>query len=291
MPDVAALAADLTIDDTVARATRVLAGAGVADPRRDARLLLGHALGGGQVTLLARPDRRLNAAEADLYRRLVRRRAGREPVSRLLGRREFWSMEFAVTPDVLDPRPDSETVIEAALEQVADRAAPLSVLDLGTGSGCLLLALLAELPNASGTGVDLSRRALDVARDNARRSGFADRVRFLHGDWGRGFAGGINVIVTNPPYLGDREIEDLEPEVAMHEPRLALDGGADGLDAYRRLAPDLVRLLAPDGFAALEVGAGQADAVRTILRRSSLAISSSRADLAGIERCLVARPA
>ncbi len=291
MSDLASLAADKTVDETVAAAARVLATAGVPEPRRDAGVLLGHALGAGRVLLLAWPKRRLNAIEAELYRDLVRRRARREPVSRLVGRREFWSMDFVVTPAVLDPRPDSETVVEAVLERVADRAAPLSVLDLGTGSGCLLMALLAELPNAVGVGVDLSRGALDAARDNARRLGFRDRARFLHGDWGRGLAGGFNVIVTNPPYIPDGEIEDLAPEVAGHEPRLALSGGVDGLEAYRRMAPDLAGLLAPNGFAVLEVGAGQADDVAAILGRSGLAVSGRRADLAGIERCLVAEPA
>jgi release factor glutamine methyltransferase len=220
---------------------------------------------------------------------VVARRARREPVSRIVGRREFWSLDFMLSPATLDPRPDSECLIEAALAAAPEDAATL-VLDLGTGSGCLLLAFLSERKRATGLGVDLSADAVATARENAARLGLAERARFAVGDWGAGVTGGFDLILCNPPYIPAGDIEGLAPEVAHHDPRLALAGGEDGLEAYRELAPELARLLRPRGRAVLEVGHGQADAVGRLMAAAGLSTHARRADLGGIERCLTLAP-
>jgi len=187
---------------------------------------------------------------------------------------------------VLDPRPESETVVEAALDGSAACAAPPRLLDLGTGSGALLLALLSERDDMQGIGVDMSEAAIGVARANAARLGLAARARFVVGDWGDGLIGPFDVIVSNPPYIEQAAIPDLAPEVARFDPPAALCGGADGLDAYRALAPQLTRLLASDGFAVVEIGAGQAVAVTAIFHQHGLLLKGERRDLGGILRCL-----
>jgi release factor glutamine methyltransferase len=265
-----------------------LRASGVEGARRDARLLLAVAIDAGPEKVMAWPERRLNAAEQGCFEAMIDRRARREPVSRILGRRGFWAFELAVTPEVLDPRPDSETLVQAVLEQCPDRAVPLNILDLGTGSGCLLLALLSELPRAQGLGVDISAAALQVARENAESLGLSRRARFQRGDWAAGLTGAWQVIVNNPPYITEGEIAGLAPEVANYDPPLALCAGPDGLASYRALAPYLSHLLTPDGIVALELGAGQADAVDAILRGVGLEPISRRRDLGGIERCLLA---
>jgi release factor glutamine methyltransferase len=216
----------------------------------------------------------------------TQRRLKREPVSRILGRREFWSLSLQVTPDTLDPRPDTETVVEAVLEAVPDRRAPLRLLDFGTGSGCILLALLSELPRAQGVGVDINPGAAAAAAENARRLGLGDRARFVVGDWGKEIDGAFDVIVSNPPYIPDEAIAGLEPEVHF-DPPAALAGGADGLTCYRALGPELTRLLALDGVAALELGIDQGQAVRHILEENGLTFLRMRRDLAGIDRVIV----
>jgi release factor glutamine methyltransferase len=265
-----------------------LAAAGVDAPRRDARLLLAAALDVEPAALLARDDGPVDAAAAARFAGYVDRRAGREPVSRILGSREFWSLPFRLTPATLDPRPDSETLVEAALAGIADRQAPWRLLDLGTGSGCLLLALLAELPAATGVGVDRDPDAVAAAAANARALGLADRARFCPGDWAAGLDGPFDLVVSNPPYIPDQDIAGLAPEVARFEPRAALAGGPDGLAAYRALAPDLARVLAPAGRVVVEFGAGQDQAVAAILIASGLEIQGFRRDLNSILRCVVA---
>ncbi len=265
-----------------------LGAAGVPQPRRDARLLLARALGARPETLVAAPDRTLEAGETEVFSRLVARRAAREPISRILGRREFWSLEFRLTPHTFDPRPDSETVVAAVLDWLPERSARLKLLDLGTGSGCLLLALLSELPRAWGLGIDCSEGAIRGARANAEALGLERRVRFAVGHWGASLGGAFDVVVTNPPYVAEAEIGRLAAEVARYEPYPALAGGADGLGAYRALAPDLRRLLAPDGVAAVEIGAGQEARVAAILGRWGLELAQSRRDLSGTVRCLLA---
>jgi release factor glutamine methyltransferase len=278
-----------TVAAAVAEISGRLAAAGITDARREARLLVSHALGAGPELVVGRPERLLTADESDRIEALAALRAARRPMAQVLGRREFWSLSFEVTPATLDPRPDSECVVEAALSLVADRAAPLRIFDFGTGTGCLLLALLHELPAATGLGIDISPEACAVAKRNAAALGLAGRATFATGDWGRGIVGAFDLIVANPPYIPAAELAGLEPEVANFEPRSALDGGADGLDAYRALVTDLARLLTPSGHAVVEFGAGQGDAVAAVFRAQGLECTARVRDLAGRERALVLR--
>jgi release factor glutamine methyltransferase len=266
-----------------------LRAAGAETPTLDARLLLAAALDLPPDTLRFAADRPLAADEAARAEALLTRRIAREPVSRILGRREFWSLDFRIAPGVLDPRPDSETLIEAALVLFPNRAAPLRVLDLGTGSGCLLLAALYEYPNATGLGVDSSEKALDTARINAIRHGLAGRARFVEGDWAREIGAGecFDLVLCNPPYIAESERAALAPEVERHDPPAALFAGPDGLDAYRAILPDLARLLAPQGRALFEIGAVQCAAVSAIARAAGLSVAAIRRDFAGRERCVV----
>jgi len=269
-----------------------LAPAGIADPRREARLLLAAATGLSQAQLVAEPKRPLDEAAAGRLAELARRRESREPLSRILGRREFWSLSFALGPDTLDPRPDSETLIEAALAWLGPsrgraEGPMLKILDLGTGSGCLLLALLSELPLAQGLGIDAQPGAVAIARANAEALDLGGRARFRIGDWGQGIGQRFDVILCNPPYVPAAEIAGLEPEVARFDPWLALSGGNDGLDSYRALALQLPDLLAEDGRAFIELGFGQERAVSQLFEAGGLQVADCRSDLAGIPRCLV----
>jgi release factor glutamine methyltransferase len=273
------------LKDAVAR----LRAAGVETPVLDARLLVQHALGADWNQLYIGPDRELTERERADLGQLLDRRVAREPVSRILGRREFWSLELLVGPDTLDPRPDTETIVDAALKLVPRRDLHLRILDLGTGTGAILLALLTELPSATGLGVDRAPGAVATATENARLLGLEGRARFRNGDWGRGIEERFDLIVANPPYIRRDDIAGLAPEVRDFDPLLALDGGPDGLDAYRALAPDLERLLDPGGCAVLEVGQGQAAAVSRILEAAGLRPAGSARDLGGIERCVIAQ--
>lgn len=276
---------EITIEEALREGALCLARGGGGEARRDVRLLLGHALGLETEAVFGHPEHALSEDEAQRFRRLVERRFAREPVSRIVGTREFWSLPLRLDEGAFDPRPESETMIEAAL--AAAVTAPPRLLDLGTGSGALLLALLSEWDDAQGVGVDMSEAAVRTARANAARLRLAARARFVVGDWGDGLAGPFDVIVSNPPYIERAAIPALAPEVARFDPFGALCGGADGLDAYRALAPQLARLLAPNGFAVVEIGAGQAAAVSAICCRHGLARRGERRDLGGILRCLV----
>ncbi|MGE3932300.1 MAG: peptide chain release factor N(5)-glutamine methyltransferase [Rhodospirillaceae bacterium] len=278
-----------TVAAALAAAVARLRAAGIESAAGDARVLIAHALGVDAAAVVGRPERALDAAAAVRFESLVARRARHEPVAYLSGRREFWSLDLAVTPATLIPRPDSETVVEAVLALLPNRDVPLSVLDLGTGSGCLLLALLSELPAARGLGVDVDPDALAVAAENAARLGLAGRAAFRRGDWGAGLDGAFDVVVSNPPYIRHGDIDGLDPDVALFEPRRALDGGADGLDAYRAIAADLPRMVAPGGIAALEVGADQAGAVTALLAGADFLDLGTRCDLAGRPRCVMLR--
>jgi release factor glutamine methyltransferase len=280
-------AAVMSVASAVATGADRLGRAGIADARREARLLVATALGWDAARVLGFPEAELTAAAGERLTAMLARRSAREPISRILGHREFWSLRFELSPETLDPRPDSETVIEATLAALDDRARDYRVLDCGTGTGCLLLALLSELPRAAGTGIDLSEAALETARRNAAALGFAARAWFRRADWTEGLAGQWDVIVANPPYIASDEIGRLEPEVARYEPRLALDGGDDGLAAYRALAPGIAQALAPGGVAALEIGAGQAQEVTGIMAAAGLALRAVRHDLSGEGRCIV----
>lgn len=276
----------VTVAEALRAASARLTAAGLPAARLESRVLAGEAFGLSRESLLARDDQRLRPEDLARLDDLVTRRIAGEPTARLLGRQEFWSLEFGLGPETLIPRADSETIVEAALAGIQDHDAPLRLADFGTGSGCLLLALLSELPNATGLGIDASAEALAVAAGNAARLGLAARAAFRLGDWGQGLAGPFDLIVSNPPYIRDGEIAGLAPEVARFEPRRALAGGADGLACYRALAPDLARLLAPGGLAVLEIGQGQGDAVEAILAAAGLRPAGRRADLAGIDRGL-----
>lgn len=272
-----------------------LRAAGVEQAALDARLLIGHALSLTRTQLACQPDRVVDQAEAARVAAVIARREAREPVSRILGRREFWSLDFALVPDTLDPRPDSETVVEAALAMLGSLSAPQpETLDLGTGTGCLLLAILSEVPNARGWGLDISPAAVAAATANAERLGLAARARFLCLDWREGLAGPLgaarfDLIVANPPYIPEGDLADLAPEVTRFDPKAALVGGRDGLDAYRQLAPQVPGLLVAGGGVVFEVGAGQAAAVTMLLARAGLTVLGVRRDLAGVERCVLAR--
>ena len=268
-------------------AARRLAAAGVDGARRDARLLLAAVLECEPGALLAWPDRRLEPMAWRRFQAMVDARAERKPISRILGCREFWSLPFWLDDATLDPRPDSETLVEAALAQLSPDASA-RLLDLGTGSGCLLLSVLHERPNAWGLGVDRCERAVRTARRNAVALGLRERSAFVVGNWGGGLVGGFDAILVNPPYVSESEMAQLAPEVARYDPAQALRAGADGLDAYRALAPALPGLLKPGGFAAIEVGAGQARDVDALLRRAGLRTRPPVCDLAGIARCLIA---
>jgi release factor glutamine methyltransferase len=214
---------------------------------------------------------------------------GGEPLSRIFGRREFWGLEFVLSADTLDPRPETETVIESVLRRTPDRDAPLHLLDLGTGTGCLLLALLSELPRATGIGIDLAEGAVRTAAYNAALLGLGGRARFFVGDWTTAVSGRFDAILTNPPYIRSAAVALLPREVAYHDPRPALDGGEDGLQAYRQIGEAAPALLAPHGILAAEIGAGQADRVAAIIRDNGLVVDGIDDDLAGIARCVVAR--
>jgi release factor glutamine methyltransferase len=283
-----ASAAGTTCRAALATATERLAAAGVPNARGDAAVLLSAATGLDRGALLAEPDRVLSGDAAAGFAAMVAERAARRPVARILGTREFWSLPLAVSDATLDPRPDTETLVDAALDTVTDRAAPLRVLDLGTGSGCLLLALLSELPNARGVGVDNCPAAAVTARANARRLGLGDRARILVGDWTAPLIGRFDLIVSNPPYLSHADFATVAPEVARHDPRAALDGGADGLAAYRALLAGLHERVAPGARIVLEVGSGQAEPVSDLIGRHGFEVVRRGRDLSGIDRCLVA---
>ncbi len=276
----------------VRQAAAALVGAGVETPGTDARRLAEAALGRTAAQLIAGPEAPVAPEAARRFADMIRRRCAREPVSRILGEREFYGRTFQVTPATLDPRPDSETLIEAALAIVDEmdwRQRPLRILDVGTGSGCLLVTLLAELPQASGTAVDINAEALAVAADNARRHDVVSRMQVALHHGFEGVAGRYDLIVCNPPYIPTDDISNLSPEVREYDPRLALDGGTDGLDVYRALIPALCRVV-PQGWVLFEVGAGQADAAAQLLKQSLPSTCQRELrfwrDLAGHKRCV-----
>ena len=275
---------DQLLDDIIKRFNN----SGIHSARLDARLLAARALGwdGGQV--LARLDHVPTSRQCRDLEEMVSRREDREPVALILGHSEFWSLDFAVTEDVLIPRPDSETLVEAALAFKSIKVRKISVLDLGTGSGCLLLALLSELPNAKGLGIDISPAALDVAKGNARHLGMEDRACFQVSDWDEDVDGLFNLVISNPPYVSNGDYFSLENEITDFEPKLALMGGSDGMDCYRSLSPAIVRKLAPGGRALIEIGENQAETVGSVLGKSGLRVCTIHQDLAGCPRVIEA---
>jgi release factor glutamine methyltransferase len=265
-----------------------LAAAGLDEPRRQARRLVAAARGVSATEVFAHPEAEMTAAERTRLADMLGRMAGREPLSRIVGVREFWGLDFLLSADTLDPRPESECVVEAVLARLADRTQPYRFLDLGTGTGCLLLALLSEFRRASGVGIDIAPGAVATARHNAQVLGLGERTHFVAADWAGAVDARFDAVVANPPYIESGTIEGLMPEVRDHDPHRALDGGMDGLDAYRAIAAHLPRLLARGGFVAVEIGAEQADAVAGILQENGLVLDAFLPDLAGITRVVAA---
>ena len=278
-----------TLAHVLRKATLDLAEAGIPSPDVDARLLLCAAAGIDRLILIRDPDRPVSTEAAARFDETLRRRVAREPVSRILGTRAFWSLELRISPDVLDPRADTETLVEAVLDLMAGRrSAPLRILDLGTGSGAILCALLHELPAARGWAVDRSAPACLVARGNLAACGLASRSLVLQGDWAEALPdAGFDIVVSNPPYIATEAIAGLERDVREYDPWSALDGGADGLAAYRILAADVPRLLVPGGLAAFEVGRGQDAAVSALMMGAGLSSCATRLDLAGTARVVM----
>lgn len=286
---------DETIGALIGWAERRLEAAGVETPRREATILLAHGLGLDAASIRLRDrHRHVEAVDRAAFHRLVARRATRAPLAHITGTQGFWTLDLAVSDAALIPRADSEAMIESLLALRPGREAPMRMLDLGTGTGCLLLAALSEYPRAWGVGIDLSPRACALAAANARAAGLDGRSAFFCGCWSAALVQGarrFDLLLSNPPYVRSADIAGLMPEVARFEPAAALDGGADGLDAYRAILPDVAGLLAADGLVIMELGAGQLDDVREIARDSGLVFISAHADLGGVARAIALRPA
>lgn len=278
------------VDAAAAALRRAFTAAGLDSPALDARILVRDATGLDDAALLTRPDTILNPGTAARLDTVAARRLAREPIARILGEAEFWGLPFRLGPDTLVPRPDTETLVAAALACRPDAAAHLRVVDLGTGSGCILVAILHERPNALGLGIDMSEPALAVARGNARLNGLGDRALFARSDWGDAVDSGVDLVVSNPPYIASGSIAGLEPEVARFDPPAALDGGPDGLAAYRSVLGVARRILAADGTLVLELGHDQRAAVTSLAEAAGFAHLRTAFDLGGHGRALVLAP-
>jgi release factor glutamine methyltransferase len=280
----------MTVAQTRRALTRQFRDAGIGSPELDARVLIGHVLGLDHAGLIAAAAQPVLAADLERVESVARRRLAGEPVARITGTREFWGLPFIVTPDVLVPRPETETVVETALALIGpDRTAGPRILDMATGSGAILLALLSELPNARGAGTDIDQPALGVARRNAAQLGLEDRAKFIASNYGSAINGRFDLVVSNPPYIATSQIATLERDVRDYDPRPALDGGPDGLSAYRAIVADATRLLAPGGSLVLEIGQGQENDVARLLTNAELVLAGEpRRDLARIARVLAA---
>ncbi len=262
---------------------------GIEDPKREAGITLSAASNVSPIALIVAPREPLGSAARRVEEFAARRAAG-EPLSRIVGKREFWGLELAISPQVLDPRPETETIVEASLRLLGDRREePLRVLDLGVGSGALMCALLSEFAHARGVGVDISAGAANVARSNIEACGLVERAEIRLGDWTRGLEGPFDLIVSNPPYIRSADLLRLPREVRNFDPRLALDGGADGLDAYRRILPGSRSLLSGGAWLMVEIGASQAADVLAIAERCGFVDASTEKDLSGLDRVVVAR--
>ena len=273
----------MTLSEFLTLAATRLQQAGVDQPRIDARLLIGHALNLDRAQMLSQATRILTQEEIARVTPLLDRRAQREPVARILGTRAFWSLSFGLNEATLEPRPDSEILIETALRLKPDAR---RILDLGTGSGCLLLSCLHDMREATGLGIDLNPRAVEQAAQNAAALGLASRARFRQGNWGEGLQEKFDLILSNPPYIPAGDIPHLMPEVRAYDPLLALDGGADGLAPYRALIPILKSFLNPKGVILFETGIEQARIVASLLEENDFQSVGTHKDLGGIDRCV-----
>ncbi len=281
-----------SVDDARRKLAATLASHGLDSPELDARILLGEALKLDLTKLIAQGERHITVHDALILSSFAKRRVSGEPVARILGRKEFWGLSFELSPATLVPRPDTETVVEAALKILRDEKhhEAIRIADIGTGSGAILLALLSELPNAAGIGTDISREALETARRNAQKLALSERTSFIECSYATGITGSFDLIVSNPPYIPSRDIGGLAIEVRDHDPHLALDGGDDGLDAYRAIGPAAFTLLNPGGAVIFEVGQGQDDDVRAIMAAAGLTTDDMPChDLAGINRVVIGR--
>lgn len=279
-----------TIAAVVQDGARRLAAGGIADAGVDARRLAGHVLGIDALTLSLQADVAMDPTMRSRFDACIARRLAREPVSRIIGRRDFYGRTFRISPATLDPRPETELLVDTALEHLAGSVAP-RILDIGTGTGCIALTLLERLPGASAIATDISAAALDIAADNAGRMGLLDRVVFQRCDFAAGLSGPFDLVVSNPPYIPTKDIAGLEPEVRCHDPAVALDGGHDGLEPYRVIAAAAAGLVG-QGSVILEVGHDQAAAVAGLLGQalgSRLAGIETRRDLGGLDRCVAAK--
>jgi release factor glutamine methyltransferase len=284
------LEASTARSEALASLERTFQICGIENPAREARVSLCAASGISPVALIADPREPLGSAAWKVQDVAARRAVG-EPLSRIVGKREFWGLSLAITPDVLDPRPETETIVEAALSVLSEsREDPLRILDLGVGSGALLCALLTEFGHARGIGVDISADAADVAQGNLQACGLSLRAEIRVGDWTRGIEGRFDLIVSNPPYIPRVDLPGLPREVRNFDPWLALDGGIDGLAAYRRILPESRRLLAPGGWLFAELGAGQAAKVTAVASQCGFTDVRTYQDLAGVDRVVAVRP-
>lgn len=270
---------------------RALEAGGIENPALDARVLLLHALGIDAAALITAGETLVEQPAVTSARASLARRLEHEPVARILGEKEFFGLDFGLNEATLVPRPDTETVVELALEQLPDQEKPWRLLDLGTGTGAIAIALLSRLPRASALGVDLSPAAAAMARANAGRNGVGQRFSVIVGAWSAALAGTFDLIVSNPPYIPSGDIAGLDPDVRLHDPALALDGGGNGLDAYRAILGDAGRILAPDGVVVLELGQGQAPSVSQIAAQHGFAVIRLQADYGGVDRALALRKA
>lgn len=279
----------MTFGELRRNAVQRLRDAGIESAEADARLLLMHAARLDAAKLISLEGSEAGADVAAAYDRLIERRISGEPIARIAGEKEFWSLRFALGSDTLVPRPETETIVEAALAEIEDKSRAISILDLGTGTGAILAALLSELPNAKGVAADKNEAALHTARENLRNLSLSRRVSYVCSNWASAIGGTFDLIVSNPPYIASKELALLSPEVRVHDPLLALDGGLDGLDAYRIIVHQLGERLAAEGKAVLELGQGQEEAVGTLVRATGRleVAGAARKDLSGIPRALI----
>ena len=285
---------EITVTVLVTEAAQELRSCAIDQGRYEARLLLADVLGVPIEKLIAWPEQKIPTKAVEKFQRLIARRCQGEPVSRLRGWREFWSLSFNLSSETLDPRPDTECLVESVLKTRPDHSRPWHILDLGTGTGCLLLSLLHEYPAATGVGIDFLAGAVAMARQNSALLGLAERAEIVYGDWRESadliqtYSKKADIIVANPPYIPTERIATLSAEVRLNDPWAALDGGADGLEAYRTLAPLLPQLIHPDGLVALETGQGQTEAVESLLTSFGMRPIGVVCDLTGIKRCVLA---